>query len=171
MGEQFAKNNTDIGRDLESLEDLETICSFPKGSKSPAFYWYEHENPGLGFKYLITKAFQMQEDARTITDGEAQFTSTICNLLLCLSTKERSLFADCMKWAVDSKTPGLSILEKTRMPVSTQDFDNFYLKNNKRAVLQNLSQEMVMKHDGYALISLIDVIVNMTASGTSVDQL
>ena len=76
------KINTDFLHAPRSIDELKEH-GFDDESKSPIFFWHEHENPGKGAQFLTAKAFELPVDAVTIE--EAQFSLTITSLLLQLT--------------------------------------------------------------------------------------
>ena len=138
-------------------------------SKSPIFFWHEHENPGKGAQFLTAKAFELPVDEVTIE--EAQFTLTITSLLLQLTETQRELLAECMLQAVNSKDEQLSIFKRTRPPTTTEDFDEFYLSKSK-SIVTNLPHPVPKTtEDGtHAYISLKDLLANELAKATTFDK-
>ena len=167
---RLGKNNPTIGTPVLSLSDLKDSAGFDKNSSSPRYYWEEYQKPGLGLKHLVAKAFELG-NANDITDAEAKFSITFCNLLLKLSKHERKMLSECMVAAVNSKDKELNIFEKTRVPTSTNDFNKIYL-TGANAIISNLPHPTpnTTKDRTHAYTTLTDVIANMLAEGTPVEQ-
>jgi hypothetical protein len=160
----------ELGRDPLSLTDLKQNAGFHESSSSPEYYWEEHKKPGQGMKHLIAKAYSIA-DVEDITDGEANFTLTLCTLLLKLTEEERELLGTCMQYAFNANVHGENVFHKTRCPLTSQDFDDYYVKK-KTAVIPNLPHPVTEEtQDGtHAYTHLRDVIANMLASATPVEN-
>ena len=160
----------ELGREPLSLDDLVQNAGFHESSSSPGYYWEEHKKPGQGMKHLIAKAYSIA-DVEDITDGEAKFSLTLCTLLQKLTEEERELLGTCMQYAFNANVPGENVFNKTRCPLTSQDFDDYYVKK-KTAVIPNLPHPVTEEtQDGtHAYTHLTDVIANMLAAATPVES-
>ena len=152
---------------LESIRGDEG--NFHSESKSPEYYFFERHDPGKGAKYLTAKAFGLSPD--DITEDEAMFSLRITKFLGELSTAQRRSFAEFMFLAANSRDEQLSIFQKTRLPISVEDFNDLYL-SGKNSVSTNLPHPVIRKTpDGsHAHVSLTEVVAHMLASATEVDE-
>ena len=144
-------------------------CNFDTKSNSPAYYMYEDQKIGKGVQFLIAKAFSVDID--NVTLDECRFSLMMANLLCQLTQSQQKLLSEVLKYVVDAKDEKLSIFSSTRVPVSTEDFDDIYI-NGKNAILPNLPHPVPkMSTDGlHAYVRLTDVLANEIAVGTSFDN-
>jgi len=160
----------ELGREPLSLDDLVQNAGFHGSSSSPGYYWEEHKKPGQGMKHLVARAYSIA-DVEDITDGEAAFTLTLCTLLLKLTEEERELLGSCMQYAYNANVPDKNVFVKTRCPLTSHDFDDYYVKKST-AVIPNLPHPVTEEtQDGtHAYTHLTDVIANMLAASTPVEN-
>ena len=143
---------------------------FHEQSKAAAFYEFESQNPGKGAKFLTAAAFSVSVEE--VTTEEAEFSIRISSILSKLSKKEQEGFAYCLLHATNSKDPELSIFKSTRVPTSVEDFRDLYT-SGPNAIIPNLPIPVVLATgDGgnHAYVGIVDVISNMLASSTAVDD-
>jgi hypothetical protein len=159
-----------VGEPADTLEAIRSTDGFDSDSNLPEFYLFEQKNPGQGARYLTAKAFGVAAD--DVTKEEAKFSMTMTMLLTELTNKQQEALAECMlQAATTAKDADLSIFKSTRVPVSMQDFKDFYL-TSRNAISNNLPHPRVREtEDGnHAYVTLTDVIGYMLASGTEVDK-
>jgi len=174
------KNKSDDGDWLTSIPDqlgnpattLEAIVqsgAFPVDSKSPEFYYFESQCPGQGAKYLAAKPFDVPPER--LSNEEAEFHLRITKFLTRLTRTDQEELAYCMFHARNSGDESLSIFKATRPPTSTDDFKEFYM-GGKKSVTKHLPTPVVNKtpDNNHSYVTLTDVIQNMLAASTSVDQ-
>lgn len=158
-----------ISGKVTSLAELKDSCGFDAQSNSPEFYLFEATHPGEGAMFLTAKAFSLRPD--DISADEARFSLHMAKFLGNLTKSEQGMLAECMFHAANSKDPALSIFKNTRVPTSVQDFRDFYLEG-RNAILPNLPHAVVQSSDdgSHAYVRLTDVIANMLAAATPVEQ-
>ena len=162
----------DVGQPVTSLDDITNTAVFDEKSNSPDFFWYEHQHPGMGARHLTAKAFQIR-DVEDVTEEEARFTLIISSLLVQLTDPQKDLFAECLRYAVNYNDKEKSIFKKTRVPVTTEDFKRYYLKESSpTALIPNLPHPIPNKtSDGRtAFVSLFDSLANSLGRGTPMDK-
>ena len=88
-----------------------------------------------------------------------------------LTKADQEGLAYCLLNVHNAKDETLNIFKATRPPTSTEDFNDFYL-NGKKSVTKHLPIPVVIKTDDqtHSYVTLTDVIQNMLAASTSVDQ-
>jgi len=182
-------NDSDAGNEVQNIHEgdwltsirgkvgepaltLEAIHrgSFPSGSKSPAFYHHEAHHPGEGAKFLTAMPFEVEE--HMITDKEAEFHLKMARFVTGLSMKEQEDLAYVLLHVYNARAPGeKNIFSATRPPVKTSDFKKFY-GSDSRSIASHLPIPVVVKSDdqNHSYVTLTDVIQNMLAAGTAVDQ-
>ena len=160
-------DNSKRGQPVNSLEDIKA-GGFHPDSKSPDYFWFEHQNPGKGVKYLTSKAFSVNVD--NVTAEEAGFSLVVSSLLMQLSEGQRKLFAECMLQAANWRTEK-SIFTVTCPPTCEEEFQKTYL-TGKDAIIPNLPHPVPCKStDGtHAYVTLKDVLANELAKGTKFDD-
>ena len=163
----------EVGRPVKSAEDIIATGAFHEKSNSPQFFWHEIQHPGMGARHLTAKAFGI-ENAEEVTDQEARFALLISSFLVQLTETQMELFAECLRYAVNYNDKEKSIFKKTRVPVTTSDFSNLYLKDSSQtALIPNLPHPIPRKTpDGNtAFICLFETLANALGKGTPFDRL
>jgi hypothetical protein len=158
-----------VGEEATSIGDLQS-CGFDEKSNSPAYYFFEMQNPGQGAQYLTAKAFSLRS-AEEVTVEEAQYSLLMSRLLTQMTQKQQASLATIMFLTGNSKDKDLSIFQKTRPPASVDDFKQFYT-TGKNAIIPNLPHAVVKTTtDGlHSYVGLKDVIANLLASDTPVEK-
>jgi len=158
-----------LGPPAVTLEAIMHGGSFPPNSVSPEFYFFESQHPGQGAKFLTAKPFDVP--AASVTDEEAEFHLRMTKFLTRLTKREQEELSFFMLHAYNARDKSLSIFESTRPPISTEDFNDFYL-GGKKAVTKHLPIPVVMKTEDqtHSYVTLTDVIQNMLAASTAVDK-
>ena len=159
-----------LGQTATTLEAIEQFGSFPPDSNSPEFYFHEAQNPGHGAKYLAAKAFGVTP-INTVTNEEAEFHLRMTKFLTCLTKTEQEDLAYCLLHVHNARDDSLNIFKTTHPPSLTQDFHDFYL-GGKKSIAKHLPTPVVMKTEDqtHSYVTLTDVIQNMLAASTAVDQ-
>ena len=168
--DQYKAKNGNLGTPVLSLEDLRERGGFAKHSASVEYYWNQHQKKGLGVKHLVAQAWELS-DAESVTDDEAKFSFIMCSLLIKLTEDERKLFAECLQYVVSAHDNESSVFVKTGVPCTIEQFNDVYLKS-KNAIIPNLPHPVPFTtNDGsHAYTKLDDVIANMLAASTSLDE-
>ena len=168
-GDWLTSFSQPLGAPAITLEAIQNAGSFPPGSKSPQFYFHEAQQPGQGAKYLTSVAFNVE--ATEVAKEEAEFHLRMTKFLTRLTKTDQEELAYCMLHLYNARDDTLNIFKTTRPPTSTEDFRDFYLKG-KNSVAKNVPTAVVNKTtDGtHGYCTLTDVLQNMLASSTAVDQ-
>lgn len=159
-----------LGEPAITLEAIQKGGSFPEISKSPEYYYYESQNPGQGAKYLAAKPFDVSPEE--LGDDESMFHLKITRFLKGQTQQQQEELAYFLLEVYNARSQnGLSIFHKTRPPLSTEDFRDFYLVGSK-SITKNLPIPVVCKTPDqlHSYVSLTDVIQNMLAASVEVDQ-
>jgi len=158
-----------LGEPATTLEAIVQGGSFPLGSNAPSFYFFESQNPGLGAKYLSAKPFCATP--ADVSDKEAEFHLRMTKFLTRLTKTDQQELAYFLFNVFNYRDPDLSIFKATRPPYSTEDFNDFYVAG-KNSITKHLPTPVVLKtaDEAHSYVSLTDVIQNMLAASTAVDQ-
>jgi hypothetical protein len=158
-----------LGHPATTLESIVHHGSFPPNSTSPAFYHFESQHPGKGAKYLTAKPFDVPPS--DVSNEEAEFHLRMTQFLSRLTKPEQEELGYLLLHVYNSREADLSIFKNTRPPTSTEDFNEFYLAG-KKSVTKHLPTPVVIKTNDqtHSYVTLTDVIQNMLASSTVVDQ-
>ena len=163
----------EVGRPVKSVDDILSTGAFHEKSNSPNFFWHELQHPGMGARHLTAKAFGIG-NIEDVTDQEARFALLISSFLVQLTETQMELFAEILRYAVNYNDKEKSIFKLTRVPVSTSDFSNLYLKETSpTALIPNLPHPIPRKTpDGNtAFICLFETLANALGKGTPFDHL
>ena len=164
-------NPQQLGKPALSLEAIKDGGSFPANSRAPEFYFFESQHPGQGAKYLTAKPFSVQPGM--VADEEAEFHLRMTKFLTRLTKSDQEelayfLLKVCNSTSTDNT---LNIFKSTRPPTSTEDFNEFYIAG-KNSITKHLPIPVVMKTQDrcHSYVTLTDVVQNMLAASTAVDQ-
>jgi len=161
-----------LGDSATTLQAIKQSGSFHPDSKSPEFYYFEMQNPGEGAKFLASQPFCT--NPADVTNEEAEFHLKITKFLTRMTKADQEELAYILLRVYNARESSLSIFRTTRPPITTKDFNDFYLGRGKstKAILGNLPTPVVVKTQDqlHAFVSLTDVIQNMLAASTTVDQ-
>jgi len=145
--------------------------SFPPDSKSPAFYESESKNPGQGAKYLTAIPFELK--STDVSTEEAVFHLKMAKFVTALSKTEQEDLAYCLLSVYNARVRDdeINIFVHTRPPLTTTDFTDFY-GDSKKSIITNLPNPVIRKtvDQNHSYVTLTDVIQNMLADSTAVDQ-
>jgi len=160
-----------LGKSVLSLDEIKEGGSFPANSRSPEFYYFESQHPNQGAKYLTAMPFSVEPGL--VADEEAEFHLRMTKFLTRLTKVDQEELAYFLLKVCNStsKDNTLNIFKSTRPPTSTEDFNDFYTKG-KNSVSKHLPIPVVMKTQdrSHSYVTLTDVIQNMLAASTAVDQ-
>lgn len=160
-----------LGKLALSLDEIKESGSFPANSRAPEFYYFESQHPGQGAKYLTAKPFHVEPSM--VGNEEAEFHLRMTKFLTRLTRSDQEELAYFLLKVCNStsKDNNLNIFKSTRPPTSTEDFNDFYIKG-KNSVTKHLPIPVVMKTQdrSHSYVTLTDVIQNMLAASTAVDE-
>ena len=158
-----------LGRPAHTLEAILQGGSFPSDSCAPAFYYFESKHPGHGAKYLAAKPFGVPPSE--VSDEEAEFHLRMTRFLNRLTKKDQAEFAYYLLNVFNARDKSRTIFKSTRPPLSTEDFQDFYL-GGRSSITKHLPTPVVVKttDNTHSYVTLTDVIQNMLAASTSVDH-
>ena len=158
-----------LGKPALTLEVIQQDGSFPPSSTSPQYYFFESQHPGQGAKYLTAKPFGIPP--ADVTNEEAEFHLRMTKFLTRLTKTEQEELAYFMRHVYNARDDTLRIFNRTRPPISTEDFNDFYL-GGKKSITKHLPTPVVMKTEDqtHSYVTLTDVIQNMLGASTAVDQ-